>query len=221
MSTPPALGGGNSGASRADGWGGGPNCGGSRNAAPRSIRVKDGRRAIGWTPTGAFRLRWWWRRLGRQPMRSCGERLGLVRGCGLASAFLRLRRNEINRRPARRRRVGGGRRFGRPGPPCARLVVRLLRTRPPKLSPQGVVTVGHCKFLLQLSDDANVGRSQVSTIPHQDTPSLGLPAACPLFRGGQTPVTVPMFDYCVGDLHACQWLGWGCVVGAEGELTSL
>jgi hypothetical protein len=66
---------------------------------------------------------------------------------------------------------------------------------PPKLSPQAVVTVGHCKSLLQLSDDANVGRSQVSTIPHQDTPSPGLPAAYPLFRGGKTPVTVPMFDY--------------------------
>src|SRR6476660_502192 len=114
---------------------------------------------------GALGLRWWWRRLGRQPMRSCGERLGLARGCGLCSAYLRLRRNEINRRPARRRRVGRGRRFARPDPPCLRLVVRLLRTRPPKLSPQGVVTVGHCKVLLQLSDDANVGRSQVSTMP--------------------------------------------------------
>src|SRR6476659_2740296 len=94
-----------------------------------------------------------------------------------------LRRTEINRRPARRRRVGGGRRFARPDPPCLRLVVRLLRTRPPKLSPQGVVTVGHCKFVLQLSDDPNVGRSQVSTMAHQDTPNLRLPAASPLFGG--------------------------------------
>jgi hypothetical protein len=94
---------------------------------------------------------------------------------------------------------------------------RLLRTRPPKLWPQGVVPVGHRKFLLQRSDDANVGRSQVSTIPHQDTPNLGLPAACPLFGGGKTPATVPIFDYWVGDLHACQWLEWGCVVGADGD----
>jgi hypothetical protein len=93
-------------------------------------------------------------------MRPGGERLGLLRGCGLVSAFLRLPRNEIKRRSMRRRRAGGGRRFGQPGPAYVRFVVRLLRIRRLKLSPRGVVTVGHCKFLLQLSDDANVGRSQ-------------------------------------------------------------
>jgi hypothetical protein len=140
-------------------------------AAPRS------RRALRWTRTGASRLRWLWRRLGRQPMRSRGERSGLVSTCGLASAFLRLWWNEIHRRRARHRRVGGRRRFGQPGRSCLRVVVRLLRTRPPRLSPQGVVAVGHCKFSLQLSNDANFGRSQVSTTPHhQDTPGLGLPA---------------------------------------------
>src|SRR5258705_11873703 len=124
-------------------------------------------------------------------MRSCGERLGLARGCGLCSAYLRLRRTEINRRPARRRRLGGGRRFARPDPPCLRLVVRLLRTRPPKLWPQGVVTVGPWKFLLQLSDDPNVGRSQVSTIPHQDTPNLPLPPPRPPFGADKTTAKVP------------------------------
>ena len=197
--------------------------GADRNAAARGScpAIDSGqRRAAGHRldPHGrAVRLRWWRRRLGRQPMRSCGERLGLVRGCGLCRAFLRLRRNEINRRPARRRRVGGRRRFGRPEPALS----PARRPTPPDPPTQALAAGRRHGRSLQISPPAIRRREcrPLSSInhPHQDTPNLGLPAACPLFRGAKTPATVPMFDYCVGDLHACQWLWWGCVVGAEGD----
>ena len=87
------------------------------------------------------------------------------------------------------------------------------RPTPPDPSTQALAAGRRHGRSLQISPPAVRRREcrplSVSTIPHQDTPSLGLPAACPLFRGGKTAVTVPMFDYCVDDLHACRWLGWG------------
>ena len=79
-------------------------------------------------------------------------------------------RDELDGRPRRHRRLGGGGRFG---PRYRRLKVGFFGARPTEFSPQCVVAVGHCRSP-SLSDDADVGHSQVSTKPapaHRIRPS--------------------------------------------------
>jgi len=91
-------------------------------------------------------------------------------GVGRVAGFRGPDWDEVSQGLARRWRVGIRRSLlGGPGSPLFLLVFRAFRTGPARVVPRGVVAVGHGTLLLKTSAHANVGGSQVSTMPHAST----------------------------------------------------